>query len=277
MPEWLTELFASDPSYSYLIVAVLFVLCGLGLPLPEEIVLVTAGYICYQGHAVYWIMTSVCAGAILLGDIIPFALGTMFGPRLLRLRWLRLVVNRQRLAMFDRWFRRRGDMVILIARFIPGLRVVAFFTGGTMRMKWARFLILDLCGIALVAPAFVFIGWHFGDTIDEALAWVKQVEDSILILAGLGAGIFGVWYWLRLRVKRRRLVAGPRETFVEPTPVASDAQGPPDADPAGGSAKKKPAAPKRSQDAVPPVESPAPDRPRGAGDGPADSDVSNAG
>ena len=215
MPEWLTEWFASDPSFSYVSVGVLFLLCGLGLPLPEEIILVSAGYLCYQGHGTYPTMTLVCAGAILLGDVIPFLLGRLFGPRLLRLRWVRLVVNRTRLAMFDRWFRRRGDMVILIARFIPGLRVVAFFTGGTMRMRWRRFLLLDTCGIALAAPTFIFVGWHFGDTIQDAFQWIQQIEDSILFLALVLGGGFGIWFWMRSRARRRRLVAGPRETFVE--------------------------------------------------------------
>ena len=132
MPDWVTELFASESAY--VTVALLFVLCGIGLPLPEEILLVSAGYLCHQGHATYPAMTIVCAAAILTGDVIPFLLGRYFGPRLLRLRWVRLVVNRERLATFDHWFRRRGDWVILIARFVPGLRVVAFFTGGTMRM-----------------------------------------------------------------------------------------------------------------------------------------------
>ena len=156
-----------------------------------------------------------CAAGVLLGDVLPFVMGRLFGPRLLRLRWMRLVINKGRLATFDRWFRRRGDAVILIARFIPGLRVVAFFTGGTMRMPWSRFLILDTCGILLSAPTFVFIGWHFGDKIQEAYHWVGQVEDSILALLVVGGGVLGMWYWMRRRAGRRRLVAGPRETFVE--------------------------------------------------------------
>ncbi len=61
MPEWLIELFGGDPSYYYAVVAVIFVLCGLGLPVPEEIVLVFAGFICfrYPEYAGYPTMTVV--------------------------------------------------------------------------------------------------------------------------------------------------------------------------------------------------------------------------
>ena len=143
MIDWLTQLLTENPSYVYLIVAGILVLCGLGLPLPEEIVLVAAGFVCYQEDGPnFLIMMAACATGVLLGDLLPFVLGKLFGPRLLRLRWMRMVINKDRLATFDRWFRRRGDSVILIARFIPGLRVVAFFTGGTMQMRWSRFAVI---------------------------------------------------------------------------------------------------------------------------------------
>ncbi len=238
--EWLTEFLSQ---YPYLGVGIVFVLCGVGLPIPEEVVLVTAGYVCYSyEHVDYYPMALACVLAILLGDLIPFALGRTFGPRLLRLRLLRMVVNRRRLAMFDRWFSRKGDMVIIIARFIPGLRVVAFFTGGTMRMPWLRFLLLDGLGVLLVAPLFVYLGLHFGYVIDDAIAWVKTVEAGILYTA-LTAGAIGIsWYWLRRRAQRRtRLLASTGEAFVEPSQVASPtapplAPEPPQTPSPGGSA-----------------------------------------
>ena len=233
MPEWLIELLNEHPSYTHVAVGVIFVLCGVGLPLPEEIVLVSAGYLCYQGHSDYWVMTGVCTASILVGDLVPFMAGRAFGPRLLRLRWMRFIINRERLAMFDRWFRRRGDMVVVIARFIPGLRVVAFFTGGTMRMRWLRFLILDGCGIILVTPTLVFVGWHFGDKIEETILAIRQIERSILWIAAGATILIAIWYWLHRRTRRSLLVGEPRETYVEQSPdpahptASADGQEPP--------------------------------------------------
>src|SRR5688572_10611338 len=134
------DLIAAVQEYPYPGIAVVFLLCGIGFPLPEEIVLLAAGYICatWPEHAQLPVMMAWCAGAILCGDLFPFVLGRVFGVRLLRLRWLRLVINKQRLANFDRWFRKRGDLVIIITRFIPGLRVVAFFVAGVMKTPWRR-------------------------------------------------------------------------------------------------------------------------------------------
>ena len=82
MFDWLVEVFRE---YPYLGVSAVFLACGLGLPLPEEIVLVSAGYICYLNERVeLWSMMLVCAAAILAGDAIPFMLGRVFGPGLLK-------------------------------------------------------------------------------------------------------------------------------------------------------------------------------------------------
>ena len=217
MFDWLVETFSA---YPYAGVAVVFLLCGVGLPLPEEIVLVSAGYVCFKELADLRTMMLACAGAILVGDILPYSLGRLFGTSLLRIRPLRFVVTPQRLARFDRWFRRHGDMVIFISRFVAGIRVVSFFTAGTMRMSWGRFLILDAAGIIILVPILVFIGYRFGGAIDEAISWVTRIERGILIAMVASVIVLGLMYYLRRRRKRRLLVGGPAETFVEPsTPV----------------------------------------------------------
>jgi membrane-associated protein len=204
--------------YPYLGVALVFLLCGIGLPLPEEIVLLAAGYVCakFPEHAALPLMMVWCAGAILVGDLIPFTLGRVFGVRLLRLRWLRLVVTKQRLASFDHWFRRRGDAVIVISRFLAGLRVVAFFTAGAMKMPWHRFLLLDGLGIALMVPLLTWLGWRSASVIEEVIAKVQTVERGILWTTVGGVVVLAIWLWLwrrrRIRARQRRLT----EAYVQP-------------------------------------------------------------
>ena len=225
MFDWLVATFSSHP---YAGCALLFLLCGLGLPLPEEIVLLFAGYVCFEGLADREAMMAVCCSAILLGDVIPFFLGRRYGPRLLRIRLLRILITPQRLARFDRWFRRRGELVVFFSRFIAGIRVVCYFTAGTMRMAWLKFLALDLAGILLIGPLLVWVGHHYGGTIRAAIASVTKVERGILIGA-LAAGVLvGGWYWLRRRRTQRMLVGEPAETFVEPSsPVQAEGLAPP--------------------------------------------------
>jgi membrane protein DedA with SNARE-associated domain len=244
-------------------VAVIFVLCGLGLPLPEELVLLAGGYYCAQKleTASLPLMMVWCAGGILAGDVLPYVLGRVFGVRLLRLRWLRLVVTKQRLASFDRWFRRRGDLVILIARFIPGLRVVAFFTAGTMKMAWRRFLFLDGLGIALMVPLLTWLGFHSAPVIDDVAATVRKLERGLLwtVVAGTVVLAISLWWWRR---RRRQRQPRPAEAFIQPQlpvqPVQQPAPQPPAPQPA---VQPLPAADPEPAARTPATEPPVGDRP----------------
>lgn len=212
--------------YPYVGVALIFLVCGIGLPLPEEIVLVAAGYICATSpeKAGLPVMMAWCAGAIFAGDLIPYMAGRLFGPRLLRLRTMRLVVTKRRLATFDHWFRRRGDLVIFIARFLAGIRVVAFFTAGTMNMPFRRFFLLDGLGIVLIVPALTYAGFHFAPGIDVLIGYVKQMERGMVVatVALITLGVLWVW---RARKRQAYLesVSTPSEAFVEARPVDASA------------------------------------------------------
>ncbi|HLQ37787.1 MAG TPA: DedA family protein [Planctomycetota bacterium] len=210
--QWITN-------YPYIGVALVFVLCGLGLPLPEELVLIAGGYVCAKvpDKAQLWVMMCWCAGGILTGDLIPYTLGRVFGVRLLRLRPLRLVVTKQRLAKFDRWFRRRGDMVIIVARFVPGIRVVAFFTAGAMKLSWLRFLLLDGAGIVVIVPLLTLLGRHSAGVIDDLIDKMQRLERGILWSAVGATLLLLAWFWMaRRQRRRRRALAVPGETFIEP-------------------------------------------------------------
>jgi membrane protein DedA with SNARE-associated domain len=215
MFESLVETFSA---YPYLGVALVFAVCAIGLPLPEEIVLIAAGYVCakfpdqaHVGWMMFWSATSI------LGfDCVPYLLGRVFGTKLLRIRWLRVIVTRRRLADFDRWFRRRGDLVIFFARFLAGIRTIAFFTAGVMKMPVRRFLTLDGLGIAIIVPLMVWIGFQGAGVIDDVIERVQQIERGLLwLLVGAGAAVVGFWLWRR-RKARLAAKAGPTETFVEP-------------------------------------------------------------
>lgn len=212
----LVDAFVAHP---YVGVAAVFLFCGAGFPLPEEIVLVAAGFVCFSNPDAAGVpgMMGACGLGILAGDMIPYLLGRYFGTRVLRLRYMRIWVTRRRLASFDRWFRRRGDLVIFIARFLTGIRMVAFFTAGTMKMGWRRFLLLDALGILVLVPPLVGVGYTGGEYIEQAIARVRQIETGMLIATGLGLAGVAVWYWMRQRRRGRLAMGEPADTYVEPT------------------------------------------------------------
>ena len=205
------------------------VLCGLGLPVPEEVILVAAGYLCFTGRAGVWWAGLTCAAGTLLSDFLSFAMGRVFGPRLLRLRAVRALVPHHALGSFDRWFRAHGYTALILARFLPGMRTGAFFTAGAMGLGTRRFGIIDGLGIAAVTPTFVWLGYHFGEEIQELIKLIRKGE-AWLLWTLLGSLVLLVLLWkVRQRGRRRRAYAsGPTEAFVQPaiSPSLAEPAGP---------------------------------------------------
>ena len=87
-------------------------------------------------------------GAV-VGDNIGFALGR-FGGRKLIERWGRyILLTPERLDRATAFFERHGGKVIVIARFVEGLRQANGIIAGTTGMHWARFLAFNALGAAL--------------------------------------------------------------------------------------------------------------------------------
>lgn len=155
--------------------------------------------------------------SILISDSIPFTLGKLFGPRLLRLRLMRSYMHQERLAAFDAWFQDHGSKTILISRFLPGIRVPAFFTAGCMGVSFARFLFLNGLGAIFSSGLFILLGNRFSNRIDQVVDWVQRTERGLLIVVGSAGAVFLGWWIWKIRRRRKLLGADVRETFVEPS------------------------------------------------------------
>ncbi|HHI79452.1 MAG TPA: DedA family protein [Planctomycetes bacterium] len=192
--------------------------CGIGIPFPEELILVGAGYIVYLDKADPLLLAGTCIGAILAGDLMPFLLGRVFGPKILRLKTVRRFITREKLALFDAWFQKRGWLTIFVARFLTGLRMPAYFTAGSMRFSAWRFLMIDGLGALLVVPLLGGLGYLFGDKIDSLVHFVEKTERGIFIVVASAAVLFAGWIWFRRHRRKSLLGKEVKETFVGPDP-----------------------------------------------------------
>ncbi len=166
--------------YGYLAVFLVLLLCGLGLPLPEEVTLIAAGLVVFEGKANLHLMVLVTVLGILGGDSLLFALGWRFGPPLLTRPFFRRLLHADRMAKVRRQFDRHGVKAVFFARFFAGIRACVYFTAGTLGMRYRTFILLDLCGALLSAPISVWLGMHFGASIEGALKYLSRFDRAIL-------------------------------------------------------------------------------------------------
>ena len=172
----LTELFQGA---EYLVPFSVLLLCGVGLPIPEEVTLIGSGLLVYQGRADFTTICIFCAVAILLGDTVPYLLGRRYGPNALRIAWVRRILHPERFVILERRFQDHGNWAIFTCRFLPGIRIPGYFTAGTLGMKYGRFILLDALGVAISVPVSIFLGEWFGGSVENLRARIGNFHPIL--------------------------------------------------------------------------------------------------
>jgi membrane protein DedA with SNARE-associated domain len=141
--------------------------------------------------------------AAIVGNCIGYVIG-YFGGHALVLRFGKYVfLTAERLEKTERFFARRGGLVVVAARFFEGLRQAAGIIAGTAEMPWRQFVTFTAIGavlwVALWAPLGYLAGNHIGTIYTDI------VRYSLYVLIALGV-LAAAWI-TRAVVRRRRRAA----------------------------------------------------------------------
>src|SRR5207244_3906346 len=114
--EWITR-------FSYPAVFLLLSATGIGVPISEDMVLLSAGTLCSTGHALIYAMLPIAWAGVLTADTLLFRIGAKLGPKVIEHRRLKKVLTPERIAKVRARFDKYGMWTIFIARFVPGVRM----------------------------------------------------------------------------------------------------------------------------------------------------------
>ena len=167
--------------FTYLGLFLVLVLCGLGLPVPEELPLLTGGFLIYRGITQYPATLVISFVGVIAGDNSLFFLGRRFGTGVLGYLEFVRPHNRQRIARLKAFMDRHGNMTIFYVRFLAGLRALVYLIAGSAGMTPRRFVIYDALGAAISVPLAVSIGYFFGDQIDSATRYLGGFDRLVVV------------------------------------------------------------------------------------------------
>jgi membrane protein DedA with SNARE-associated domain len=218
--QWfIAHLTAMSAPGAYLWLFTILLLCGFGLPIPEDISLIAAGYLSWRGgqglspelnvHKAF----AVCLIAVLAGDTIAFFFGRRYGRRVLASNLARRYFTPKRQLRTRAYFRKFGSKVVLVGRFTPGLRFTIFFTAGTLHVRPSVFFIYDFVAAAFSVPVLVYIAYGFGEQIDNVIKYARRTEHGILV----AIVIVAIVVVIKLMRRRKRLAR-----MAAAAPSASD-------------------------------------------------------
>jgi membrane protein DedA with SNARE-associated domain len=196
----------------YAMVGLVIGLESLGIPLPGEIILVSAALLSSQHSGIDPVTLGACAsiGAI-VGDSIGYAIGRRGGRPLLA--WLGKKFPKHfsegHIATAERSFEKWGMWAVFFGRFVALLRIFAGPLAGVLRMPYWKFLIANVLGGILWAGGTTAVIYYVGIVAES---WLKRFSWLGLVAAVL----IGVTSMLVLRRKAKKAGAA-RE--AEPVPA----------------------------------------------------------
>jgi membrane protein DedA with SNARE-associated domain len=193
MSEWLQN-YLSEATYVG-IALVLFV-AGLGVPIPEDIPLVFGGVMAGKGHINVYGHFALSMVFILIGDSCLFLIGRRLGSGAGSGLWGKLLTHERR-AKAQTYFAKFGSWTVFFGRFLAGVRAAVFLGAGAAGFPYWRFIMLDALAAMISVPVWIWIGFQFGEHWEEILEQAKLIQGWLLgglaFVVGLG------WWWLRQR------------------------------------------------------------------------------
>ena len=184
--------------FTYLGVFLVLVVAGLGVPIPEELVVLAGGVLAHEGVVRWWLMLPVCLLGVLAGDVVLYWVGRHWGERVLAWRGVRCVLSREREEALKAAYRRHGMKIVLTARHVTGLRAAAFLTAGIARVPFGRFLAADTTAAMVGVPVSFGLAFFFAAQLQQIQAGVHRVERWAVVLALVVAVA-----WIVVRTYRR--------------------------------------------------------------------------
>ncbi len=148
--------------YGYAGIFSLLVLGIVGLPVPDETVLLLVGYLVRQGTLrALPSFGSACLGS-LCGITLSYALGRTVGPYLIHKYGRRLGATDERMERVHRWFGRIGRWTLAAGYYVPGVRHLTAYVAGAAALELPAFALFAYGGGVVWCLSFLALGYLFG-------------------------------------------------------------------------------------------------------------------
>ena len=197
----LTQLGTGTPYMPYVVVLGLLLLSGFGLPIPEDIPLILAGYLAYHGYADPHVLFPLTFLAVVGADLMVFWLGRRYGHHVPKLPLMRRFLTEKRLAKTERLLHEHGGKFMFAVRFLPGLRAPAIFTAGNFKLPYWKFLLYDGGAALLSVPLILGLAYYFAEHLEQVRVWIANGEKGVIGVIVLSVlGFITVKWWVNRRI-----------------------------------------------------------------------------
>ena len=173
---------ALSGNVAYTTIFLALLLCGLGIPLPEELTLLMAGYLSYEGAVRLEPMWIVCVAGITMGDALLFLIGKKWGTKIAAHPKIVRFWHLERQAKIKNYFKKHGAKTIFFVRFLSGLRGPAHMLAGSMGFSFWKYLLTNFSAVLIHVTIVAGLGYVFGNHIDAVRKDMETFKHAVIVI-----------------------------------------------------------------------------------------------
>jgi membrane-associated protein len=158
----------------------------IGIFLPGDSLLFTAGILSSQGYLNIWILLPLFFAAGYLGDLAGYFIGRSIGPRIFS-RPKSFWFNPENVEKTKRFYDKYGKKTVIIARFIPIVRTIAPVMAGVGEMRYETFMLYNGLGALCWGVGITALGYFFGNVIPNADHYLLPIIAAIVAISFIPA------------------------------------------------------------------------------------------
>lgn len=198
----MSEIFSLIDRFPYFGLFVLPILGSMGLPLPEDAILLFCGVLISKSSVLPLpAIVSVYSG-ILMSDLLLYALGKRYCRRLVTHKIFKKILPPEKFILLEHRFTRSGPFIILLGRQFFWLRAKLFLVAGIMKMPVYKFLFTDAIAAFFTVCIMVTLGYTGGRSLRYFNTISPQIVQVTLITAFMITTMFFLYWLLILRHRK---------------------------------------------------------------------------
>lgn len=174
--------------FPYLGLFALLILGTLGLPFPEDGILLLSGILTAHNVIRPFPTFLVVYLGLLSTDFLLYSFGKKYGRRLVEHKKFQKIVTHERLTKLEGKFKKWGALVVFFGRHLLGVRAQIFLVAGVMRMSWKKFLIVDGTSALLTITLWGGLGYVGGNSLQALKKDVANIEQIVMVILAILIG-----------------------------------------------------------------------------------------
>jgi membrane protein DedA with SNARE-associated domain len=201
--QWIT-------AYGYFGIFFLLIFGIVGLPIPDEWLLVIAGYLVCKDVLDFVPTLAIAAIGTASGLTTSYVLGRTSGNFVVRRygRWLS--IDEHKILRAQHWFQNLGRWVLVVGPFIPGVRNLMGYVAGASRLRLRTFIRFAYAGALISSTTFVTFGYMAGRHLNWNYSRLPVIALAIAVVFTVSGAP------LRIAMFLRRKFQSPQVKVEEP-------------------------------------------------------------